>query len=281
VLVLGEAGIGKSRLALQLRERLTADQHAWVETGELSGALWIEHIDAAPTSWDPPAVAHAARLFGRLAGRPSVAELAWVGDPGQGRTLRGYVDVRIRPQLVPALTGQDVWEHPAVAGSVDPALREDLVEVVGRVDTILEESEAMPHSASHGDASVRNLLRRRGHQDELVVVDFGFWSRTPIGFDLGQLLFGEVQTGERPADDIPALEQAIVPAFIEGLRQEGDSTPESVVRRAHGLQLLLFGVLPCLPLDELAADPSDALAPLVRRRAAMARALLDIESATR
>ena len=33
VLLLGEAGIGKSRLALQLRGRLTADQHAWVETG--------------------------------------------------------------------------------------------------------------------------------------------------------------------------------------------------------------------------------------------------------
>lgn len=33
VLVIGEAGIGKSRLALQLRERLLAAQHAWVETG--------------------------------------------------------------------------------------------------------------------------------------------------------------------------------------------------------------------------------------------------------
>jgi class 3 adenylate cyclase/predicted ATPase len=33
VLVLGEAGIGKSRLALQLRERLAAVPHTWIETG--------------------------------------------------------------------------------------------------------------------------------------------------------------------------------------------------------------------------------------------------------
>lgn len=33
LLVLGEAGIGKSRLALQLRERLASVPHAWIETG--------------------------------------------------------------------------------------------------------------------------------------------------------------------------------------------------------------------------------------------------------
>ena len=62
VLVLGEAGIGKSRLALQLRERLTAAQHAWVETGAtpyttgtpfhpmvalVSDGLWITRDDSA------------------------------------------------------------------------------------------------------------------------------------------------------------------------------------------------------------------------------------------
>jgi predicted ATPase/class 3 adenylate cyclase len=96
VLVLGEAGIGKSRLALQLRERLSADQHAWVETGGtpyaagtpfhpmialVADGLWITNDDSTPDR-----LAKIAAGLGELASPEAVALIAdLLGVPSQAR----------------------------------------------------------------------------------------------------------------------------------------------------------------------------------------------------
>ena len=73
----------------------------------------------------------------------------------------------------------------------------------------LAELDDVPVLTLHGDACTRNLLVRRGSMNEgFVLIDFGFWGRGPVGYDLTQLLVGEVQLGERPADELPALEAA-------------------------------------------------------------------------
>lgn len=86
VLLLGEGGIGKSRLALQLRERLTAAQHAWVETGAtpytagtpfhpmialVGDGLWIATDDAPAEK-----LAKIANGLGALASAEAVALIA-------------------------------------------------------------------------------------------------------------------------------------------------------------------------------------------------------------
>ena len=84
----------------------------------------------------------------------------------------------------------------------------------------------MPNTASHGDACTRNLLVRNDSAD-LTLIDFGFWGEAPIGFDLGQLVLGEVQMGERSADELAELEATCLDSYLEGLRGRGLSARTS------------------------------------------------------
>jgi hypothetical protein len=112
------------------------------------------------------------------------------------------------------------------------------------------------------------------------MIDFGFWGTAPIGFDLGQLLLGDIQLGRRPADTFPELEQACLPAYAQGLRDEGCAVPIHEVRRAHAIAMTIFHAVPSIPYEHRATDADKSLRPLFANRAAMARHLLDLLDAT-
>ena len=90
-----------------------------------------------------------------------------------------------------------------------------------------------------------------------MMIDFGFWGGAPVGFDLSQLLVGDVQIGKRGADDLAELDEAIVTAYVAGLRAEGCEIPEEQVRRGHALCLLIMTGLSTVPFD-LFEGPIDA-----------------------
>ena len=113
-----------------------------------------------------------------------------------------------------------------------------------------------------------------------MLIDYGFWGPNPIGFDLGQLLVGDVQVGKRPAADLPVLEDLCLGAYVAGLREEGCDVPLEVVRRAHALHLMIFTGLSTLPFEHLGTPPSPELARLARERAAIARFSLDLVDTT-
>ena len=133
--------------------------------------------------------------------------------------------------------------------------------------------------ASHGDACPNNLLARDG-SDDFVLIDYGFWGPGPIGFDLSQLLVGDVQVGRRGSDDLAEVEDAIFAGYMAGLRDEECWIPDDVVRRAHALQLLIFTGLSALPFDLLEAEPTPELHRVAEHRAAIARFSLDLVDAT-
>jgi hypothetical protein len=131
---------------------------------------------------------------------------------------------------------------------------------------------------AHGDACTDNLLLT-GADDDIVLIDFGFWGAAPVGFDLGQLLLGEIQLGRRPARTLPDLEQACLPAYVQGLRDEGCTTPAHQVRRAHAIAMTIFHAIPSIPYEHrTGAGPE--LRPLFANRAAMTRSILDLLDAT-
>jgi hypothetical protein len=193
--------------------------------------------------------------------------------------VRDYLDGRLGVQVLPLLRSDDVWQHPLVAGAFDDQLRDRLLVAADRAEAIVEELSAMPHLLSHGDACPNNLLAGP-EPDSFTLIDFGFWNPAPVGFDLGQLLVGDVQIGQRSPTLLAPTESAIVPSYVEGLRAEASQIPEDVVRRAHALHLLLFTGYSALPFDHLGSPITPELEQVARDRAAVAAFSLDLLDAT-
>lgn len=250
------------------------------EVDDLSAAVWLDAVDVQPVQWDVRRFVRAAHLLGRLAASPRVAPVAAIGETPQ--LHRRYAAGRLAGQVLPALHDDELWRHPLMAAGFDTGVRDRLRDAAARLPGFLDELDSAPLGTSHGDACPRNLLVRRGCLDDgsFVLIDFGFWGRAPLGFDLSQLLLGEVQTGERAASDLPGLEAAVVPAYVAGLAAEGSEVDPAVVQRSHVLLALLFNGLSATPFELLAGPPDDEAVRVTRERCAMARFLLDLEATT-
>ena len=242
-----------------------------------SASVWLGVVAAENVRWDLDRHAAAAHLLGRLTAREAVVPIAAAGAVPQ--PARTYASGRVVHMVVPALLGDEVWAHPLVADAFDVDLRDRLRAATAGLPEMLDELDAMPVGTLHGDACTRNLLVERG-SDGFVLIDFGFWGRGPVGFDLTQLVFGEVQMGERPADELPELDQVCLAAYVEGLRDEGTDVPAPTVARAHALLALLFTGLSAIPFEHLDQPVTDELMRVARERAAAARFLLDLVDAT-
>jgi len=244
---------------------------------EASAALWLAWVPARNISWDVLRYARAAYLLGRLAASRSVAPLAIAAT--SGRTPRSFASSWLAQIVLPVLANNELWTRPLAAAGFDEKLRARLLTAAQALPRFLNELDGIPIGTAHGDACTRNLLVTDDN-DGFTLVDFGFWGRAPLGFDLDQLLLGEVQTGERPADMLPELEAACLPAYIDGLRAEGRDITPARARRAHALLMLIFSGLTAVPFEHLTAEPTADYYRVARERAAAARFILDLVETT-
>lgn len=247
------------------------------ELDDDAATVWLEEVEAEPVAWDEARYARAAYLLGRLAASPAVAPLADVGGFGPV-AVHHYVIGRLDIQVLPILRSEEIWTHPVLVETFGASLRDRLRAAADRVPTYAAELATFPVTAGHGDASPNNLLPG-ATPDSFCLIDYGFWSPKPVGFDLGQLLVGEVQLGRCAPDLLAGLDDAIVAAYHEGLAAEGLVIPIADLRRAHALHLLLFSGLSALPFDELDL-PRERLEPLARARAALTTFCLDLVDAS-
>lgn len=239
---------------------------------DLSYAVWLEVVPTDGAEWDLDRHRHAAHLLGRFAAHPGVRERAGVG--GHEWTLTSYVEGRLRFQVLPMLADDGIWQHPLV-GPAFGELRARLVQAAADVDAIAAELMEQPVLAGHGDACANNLLVRPG-RDGFTMIDFGFFTHLPVGFDLGQLLVGDVQLGRRSADDLAERDAACLASYHDGLAVEGLTIDAAVLRRAHALQLVLFTALSSLPVEVLGAEPTTQLRAMAASRPTIARHALDL-----
>jgi hypothetical protein len=247
---------------------------------ELSGSVWLGEVPVVPRPWTLERLAHAAWLLGRLAASPRVRELAAIGEQERRRTVVDYYEGRFVNQVLPALHDDGVWRHPLVAGSFDAQLRRRMVAAADSLLPLVEELAALADGTAHGDACPNNLLSV-ATSDGFVLIDYAFWSTQPVGFDLSQLLLGEVQLGRCPAAALPAAESACLAAYGAGLRAEGCELSEEQVRRAHAIQMLEYSGLSAIPFELLDGEPTDETMRVSRERAAAAAFCLDLLDATR
>lgn len=248
---------------------------------ETSAAIWLPALDVVEHDWETDDFVTAAYLLGRLAGSADVAELAALGDADGGpRTVRTYVDGRLAAQVAPALHSDELWQAPWVAAAYDADLQARLVRMLADVPSFVDELEAGPVGTAHGDACPNNLLRTAG-SDDLTLIDYGFFSRQCVGFDLGQLVVGDVQIGRRDAATLPETDAGCLSAYVEGLRAEGVTVETDSVARAHALHLMIFTGLSAPLMDPPApeADPG-ALDHEAHERAAISAFCLELVDAT-
>jgi hypothetical protein len=241
-----------------------------------AAAIWLELLPVRPVPWDLDRHRRAAHLLGRLAASPAVAPLA--ARVPAGRTARRYADWWLALNVLPDLRDDGFWRRPLVAGAFDADLRARMLAAVDALPRLLDELDAFPVATAHGDACPRNLLSTGGA--DVVLVDFGFWGTAPVGFDLGQLLLAEVHSGERPASALPELEEACVPAYVDGLRAEGSTATVAQVRRSLALLATIYYAIPAIPFEHRDAAPTPQLHRLHAERAAATRFVLDLLDVT-
>ncbi len=251
--------------------------HAVVDLDDESAALWLAAIDADTAPWGVATFERAARGLGRFAASAAVAPLR---GRGSHDVVHGYAHGRLEHQVLPALREPRLWEHPSVADAFDAELRARIMSAAAAVPDLARELGALPLGTAHGDACPRNLLTAKGAPDEFVLIDFSFFCEAPLGFDLSQLLLGEVQLGERSAGELPDLAERCLNAYVEGLRDEGCDASLDDVRRACALVMLLFAGLSAVPVEIAFGMPAPGGAELMRGRAQAARFVLDLVDRT-
>ena len=243
-----------------------------------TAVLWLEAVDCDQVAWTAADDARAARLLGRLSASPRVAPLAAI-DP-QPWHIENFVAGRLAYTVLPGMYDEATWQSPAVAEHFGD-LRGGLTSVARHLDALGGEFTRLRHLAAHGDACPNNLLRREGDPG-FTLIDFGFWRPQPVGFDLSQLLVGDIQVGRQDATDLPERAEACVAAYADGLADEGLELPLEQVRRGHAVSLMLFNGLPSLPSEASAASTMDEAAfdHWTRQRAGIARYALDVLART-
>lgn len=272
-----EGAVYRSPLTERLPDGLAMPRALAVrDLDDLSYAVWLEVVPVAETHWDLQRYRRAAHLLGRFAGDAGVRALAAVG--GHEWDVGRYVEGRLRFQVLPALADDGLWRHPLVAPAFAD-LRPRLERAAADVDVLAAELMGLPVLVGHGDACPNNLLVRPD-RDGFTMIDFGFFTAVPVGFDLGQLLVGDVQIGRRGAEDLAERDATCLAAYVEGLVAGGTPVDTEVVRRAHALQLVLFTALSAPPLELLDAEPTEQLHAVVATRAAVAGYALDQLDAT-
>lgn len=273
-----EACIYRSDLADRLPDGLSMPRAlAVIDVDEFSSAIWLEEVPRHVWPWDAERFTRAAYLLGRLAGSSRVAPLAQIDD--HRWTVRDYLHLRFEHQVVPMLHDDELWAHPLLAQAFGSDLRERMLDALDAVPAWFEELADAPHLVGHGDACPNNLLGS-DRPETFVMIDFGFWKPLPIGFDLGQLLVGDIQIGRRPADDLAATDAQIVSAYIDGLAAEGYSFDPTRLTRLHLLQMAVFTGLSSMPVEHLDSPPSPELDQLAASRAAITTYCLDQIEAT-
>ncbi|MCW2799664.1 MAG: hypothetical protein JWQ70_1136 [Aeromicrobium sp.] len=261
------------------------DVYSIQELEEGRAALWMEDVQALSyDAWTTVRFARAAHLLGQLAaGRipPGVLPLGLeTGTPfGPNLGVRMMFNGRVESIFRPAIEGDELWQHPTVVAALertgDRAIIADLRALVSRGQALIDESDSLPMTYAHGDASPQNLLIPADDPDTFVVIDPGLNSQLPVGHDLGQLLVGLCHAGEMDPSELEGIHRVILPAYIEGLTAAGMAVDPADVERGYLSGLLLRSGFSAIPLEQLNAPTSDQAIALWSDRIRMTRAILD------
>jgi hypothetical protein len=237
-------------------------------------ALWMEWIDVAGEPWDGARFRRAAHLLGRLAARRTGPAMAKEPTADLLSGLRELAAGPLALRYLPMLTDRSVCA--VLRPYVDPQLRQDLVDLSGRIPVMLERLASLPQAIGHGDACPQNLLVPADAPDTVVTIDLSWQNPEAIGFDLGQLLVGLAHTGDLSAEELPDLHDALLAAFVDGLRADDCDVDIADVRYGFDAAMVIRSAFMALPWDQLLEPQGPEFAAHLTQRVALTRYLADV-----
>jgi hypothetical protein len=170
--------------------------------------------------------------------------------------------------------------HPTVIAALertgDRTLIDDLRAALAKARRLIDDTDALPMTYAHGDASPQNLLVPRDAPDTFVAIDPGLHSLLPIGHDLGQLLVGLCHAGELNPDALAAVHAVILPAYLDGLAAEGMNVDGLDVKRGYLTGLLLRSGFTAIPLERLDEATTPGSIALWTARLRLTRTILNL-----
>jgi hypothetical protein len=183
--------------------------------------------------------------------------------------------------MLPALQAGQIWRHPVLREALrrvdDPGLPAEMNSLGAQLPQLLNRLDKLPQTYAHGDASPQNLLLPAGEPGTIAVIDWGFGTLLPVGFDLGQLLVGLAHAGKTDPEAIRDLDAEIFPAYLEGLAAEGFPAEPAQVRTGYLGSMAARSALCALPLEQLSdAPPTAEAGELLALRLRLTRVMLDL-----
>ena len=222
--------------------------HGVVDLGDDRMMVVLEDVDVDPSPWDQERYARAARLLGQLHVRMTATDGLPRRSTERPAELVNIMYVsRLLPVALPALRADATWRHQLLAG--ETKLRADLAELARHLPDLVEVAARLPQLHGHGDASPHNLLVPKQQPDTFVVIDWAMASLAAAGDDLGQLLIGHAHDGVLAIDDLPALHELLVQAYVAGLADEDCRLGEDVIRTGMDTGLSVRSAFTALPLN--------------------------------
>jgi hypothetical protein len=188
--------------------------------------IWMEDVRGRPaSSWSLDDFSVAARHLGGMQGAFAASTLPLPEHEWLSRQwLHGWVDA-CAPLV--DLLGDDASLADDRLAPLRP-LRQRIVALWPERKTLLGIVDEAPQTVVHCDLWGDNLF---ACEDTTVAID---WSQVGIGSlaqDLDQMTLDTVWMPVRPEESLAALESAIVPSYVAGLRDSGFDVAEMTVRR--------------------------------------------------
>lgn len=110
------------------------------------------------------------------------------------------------------------WGQQLVAPFVDSCLRAGFARLHANRERLLGISESLPRTVCHLDVFPNNVF---ADADGVALIDWAFTGDGSIGEDVGNLIPDSVFDLQFDVDELPALEERLVGAYLRGLRAAG------------------------------------------------------------
>ena len=187
--------------------------------------IWMEDISGrTSTSLRLDDYARIAHALGTTQGAYASGAVALPAQPWLSRNwLRGWVDVCA--QFVVTIRDDARWHDPRLA-SLEP-WRSRVSDLWDRREELFAIAEEPPLTITHWDFWPMNLYVG----DDVVAIDWSQIGLSGVAHDLDQLTIDTVWMHIRPDEPLHVLDDLVLPAYLNGLRESGFAVDAEQLRR--------------------------------------------------